>query len=100
MLQLVTQKELEALLTREHPFWAPQAVQQRAQEYHDTMDARLDALLRSYLDTGEMANFRQGEFSVIQIQRMRPGRSYFTALTLMDAYLKDAVNGRALILRR
>lgn len=100
MLKTVNQSEIAALMTREHSTWDLNAIQKQAEEYAATMDHRLDPLLRQYLDTGATPNFRYGEFSVIQIQRLRKGTSYFTALTMMDAYLKDMENGRALILRR
>lgn len=100
MLKNVTSAELAILLAREHPQWDPRVVQQQAEEHVAAMDSRLDPLLRQYLDTGETPNFRHKEFSVIQLQRLRKGTSYFTALLMMDAYLKDPVNGRALILRR
>lgn len=100
MLTCVTTQELAALIARDHPFWDLGAIMQQAQEYHETMDRRLETALRAYLDTGEQQTFRHGDFSLFQIQQMRPGRSYFTALTMMNAYLRDPESGRALILRR
>ncbi len=100
MLRTVTVEELTGLLREDHPFWAEEALVRQAEEYAETMDPRLEPLLRKYLDTGETANFRHGEFSVIQLQRLRKGASYFTALTMMDAYLKDPEAGWALALRR
>lgn len=100
MLKTVTWEELTSLLTQEHPRWDKDAIQQQAKEYAATMDQRLDPLLRQHLNTGETPNLRFGEFSVIQLQRLRKGTSYFTALTMMDAYMKDPENGRARILRR
>lgn len=64
------------------------------------MDERLLPLMREHIDTAATPNFRHGEFSVIQIQRLSSGRSYIDALILMDAYLKDGEAARARILRR
>lgn len=100
MLSNTTVEELEKLITRDHPQWVQQAVREKALQYRAEMDARLEPLLRGYLETGVEKNLRVGEFSVIQIQRLRPGRSYFEALILMDAYLKNADDGWVLIMRR
>lgn len=100
MLSSVNVQELQDLITRDHPGWDASVIAQRAEEYRRTMDSRLDSLLRAYLDTGETRNFRSGEFSVIMIQRMRKGRSYFEALIMMDGLLKDPEIGRLKIFRR
>ena len=100
MLSSVNVQELQDLITRDHPGWDASVIAQRAEEYRRTMDSRLDSLLRAYLDTGETRNFRSGEFSVIMIQRMRKGRSYFEALIMVDGLLKDPEIGRLKIFRR
>ena len=100
MLSNITTSELEMLITRDHTQWVHSAVRNEAEQYRANMDERLEPLLRNYLDTGTEQNFRSGEFSVIQIQRLKRGRSYFEALTLMDAYLKNADTGWAQIMRR
>lgn len=100
MLKSVSPAELARLLAAEYPLWDADALRRQAEEYVSTLDKRLDAPLRGYLDTGEPVNFRHGEFSILQIQWLRAGRSYLTAVTMMDAYLKDPLNGKALILRR
>ena len=100
MLSSVSVQELRDLIARDHPGWDASVIAQRAEEYRSTMDDRLDPLLRAYLDSGETGNFRSGEVSVIMIQRMRKGRSYFEALTLMDGLLKDPEIGRLRIFRR
>ena len=93
-------EEIARLIAQAHPGWTTEAVQEHACACAKTLDERLLGLLRAHIDTGTTPNFRQGEFSVIQIQRMARGRSYLDALVLMDAYLKDEASGRALILRR
>lgn len=93
-------EEIARLIAQAHPGWTTEAVQEHACACAKTLDERLLGLLRAHIDTGTTPNFRHGEFSVIQIQRMARGRSYLDALMLMDAYLKDEASGRALILRR
>lgn len=93
-------EEIARLIAQAHPGWTTEAVQGHACACAKTLDERLLGLLRAHIDTGTTPNFRHGEFSVIQIQRMARGRSYLDALVLMDAYLKDEASGRALILRR
>ena len=100
MLHAISNQELEHLLTLDHPTWTPQAIAQQAEAYRNFLDDRLDAPLRHYLDTGKPQQFRVGEFSLLLIQAMRHGCSYLQAVLLMDAYLKDPCNGKALILRR
>ena len=88
MLHTISNQELEHLLTLDHPTWTPQAIAQQAEEY------------RRYLDTGKPQQFQSGEFSLLLIQAMRRRCSYLQAVLLMDAYLKNPRNGKALILRR
>lgn len=100
MLTTVRREELQQLLLREHPGWDPQAAARQAEADCRQLDARLDPLVRTYLDTGRQTDLRVGEFSVRQIQSLRPHRSYWTALTLMNDYLQDPENGRIRILYR
>ena len=100
MLRAISNQELEHLLTLDHPTWSTQAITQQAEEYRQFLDDRLEAPLRRYLDTGKPQQFQAGVFSLLLIQAMRHGCSYLQAVLLMDAYLKDPCNGKALILRR
>lgn len=100
MLHTISNQELEHLLALDHPSWTDQAIAQEAEECRNFLDGRLDAPLRRYLDTGKPQQFQHGEFSLLLIQAMRCGCSYLQAVLLMDAYLKDPRNGKALILRR
>ncbi len=100
MLTRTSADEIASLLKNDHPTWASVSIQRQAQSYVETLDGRLEDLIRAYLATGTMKNFRHKDFSVLQIQHLVPGRSYFDAILLMDAYLKDERSGRALILRR
>ena len=100
MAPTVKPDEIARLVAQAHPGWTAEAVCEHANMYASTLDERLLTLLRAHIDTGATPNFRHGEFSVIQIQRLARNRSYLDALLLMDAYLKDEAAGRARILRR
>lgn len=100
MLRAISNQELEHLLTLDHPTWTTQAITQQAEEYRQFLDDRLEEPLRRYLDTGKPQQFQSGEFSLLLIQALRHGCSFLQAVALMDAYLKDPRNGKALILRR
>lgn len=100
MLHAIANQELEHLLALDHPSWTAEALAQQAEEYRRFLDDRLEEPLRRYLDTGTPQQFQSGEFSLLLIQALRHGCSYLQAVILMDAYLKDPLNGKALILRR
>lgn len=100
MVRSITQKEMEALLRADHPAWDAGALERRAQELAGALDDRFDEPLRRYVREGEETNLRHGEFSLTQIRALRRKCSYMQAVVLMDAYLKDPLNGKALILRR
>lgn len=100
MLNSITIPEMEGLIKTDHPNWAQDAIHNLAQEYINFMDSRLEKPLRTYLDTQKMTDFAHGEFTLLLIRAMKGNCSYLTAVSLMDAYLKDSLNGKALILRR
>ncbi len=100
MIRSVSVKELEALVAADHPEWDRRAIEETAKEYAGMLDDRFDEPLRRYVREGEMAELRHGEFSLYLIRAMRKNCSYLQAVVLMDAYLKDELNGKALILRR
>lgn len=100
MITTVTCKELEAFLSLENPSWNSQSIHERANEYLSTLDERLASCLAALVKKGEKIDYQHGEFSVYLIQALRNNCSFFEAILLMDAYMKDALNGKALILRR
>ena len=100
MLTKVTQQTMFRLLQEAHPFWAKEALSLRAEEYVQTMDARLDDTLAHFAETGARRNFEFGEFSTLAICALQNNCAYVDAVILMDEYLKDPVAGRAAILRR
>lgn len=100
MISTITCQELEALLARENPSWNPQSIRERAEEYLLTLDERLAPFLTAFVKKGEKIDYQYGEFSIYLIQALRHNCSFFEAILLMDAYLKDSLNGKALILRR
>ncbi len=100
MIQSVTQEEMERLLQKEHPAWTSRAIFNEATQLLQGLDNRFEPFLRTYLDTGKMTDYTHGEFSLFLIRGLRRNCSYLQAVLLMDTYLKNPRNGRALILRR
>lgn len=100
MLNSISLSEMEELIKADYPNRASEAIRSLAQEYIDYMDSRLEQSLRTYLDTQKMTDFEHGEFSLLLIRAMKGNCSYLKAIVLMDAYLKDNLNGKALIMRR
>lgn len=100
MITCVTIKELELFLIKEHPSWHKQSVHDYAREYLLTIDDSLSLAVESLVKTGKRVDYKHGEFSLYLIQALRQNCSYWEAIILMDAYIKDSLNGKALILRR
>ena len=100
MLNDISVEDMRQLLASEHPAWKDAAVGKLAEKYTRSLDARLEKVLAHFIQTGERINFRYGEFSLLQIYALRENCSFFTAILMMDAYLKDPVSGKAMILRR
>ena len=100
MINSVSPKDLERKIAEDHPAWSPAARLEKAEEYLETLDERLEETLRLYVNENKISDFSYGEFTVLMIQALRRKCSYLDALFLMDAYLKDPLNGKAMILRR
>lgn len=100
MITNVTSQELERFLSKEHPAWHPQSIHTHAEEYLSTIDDRLSLAAEAWIKTGKRVDYQYGEFSLYLIQALRQNCSYWDAIILMDAYIKDPLNGKALILRR
>lgn len=100
MLTQTTVDEMERLIAQEHPYWNEQAVKKLAEEYVATFDSRLDEPLRLYFNGLPAECFRYQDFSIYQIRHLKSGRSFLTAVMMMNEYIKDADNGKRLILRR
>lgn len=100
MITNITSQELESFLSKEHPTWHTQSIHDHAKEYLSTIDDRLSPAVEALVKRGEHADYQHGEFSLYLIQALRHNCSYWEAIVLMDAYIKDALNGKALILRR
>ena len=100
MITTITCQELEAFLSRENPAWNPQSIHARAKEYLLTLDEHLAPSLTSLVKEGKKLDYQHGEFSIYLIQALRHNCSFLEAIILMDAYIKDSLNGKALILRR
>ena len=100
MIKTVTSEELASFLSEEHPSWMPSGLQKQADEYLLSIDERLTEALTALIKKGDCVDFKFGEFSLYLIRALRHNCSYFDAIVLMDAYIKDPLNGKALILRR
>ena len=100
MLYSVSLEELETLIREDHPHWVSEAVHNRAIAYRDSLDARLEEPLRILIREKRMSDVQYGEFSLYHIRALRHNCSYFQAILLMDAYMKDPQAGKALIFRR
>ena len=100
MITNITSQELELFLAKEHPTWHTQSVHDHAKEYLTSIDEKLTTAIEALVKFGERIDFQHGEFSLYLIQSLRQNCSYWDAIILMDAYIKDPLNGKALILRR
>ena len=99
MLKNISVKDLQQAIALDHPFWDSAAARNQAEEYIATIDERLEEPLRLFLCENRKTDFSHGEFSILMIQSFCRC-SYVDAVVLMDAYLKDPRNGKAMILRR
>lgn len=100
MITTISCCELESFLAKEHPSWHAQSIHDHATEYLSTIDESLAPAITSLIKTGEHVDYQYGEFSLYLIQALRHNCSFWEAIVLMDAYIKDSLNGKALILRR
>jgi hypothetical protein len=100
MITSITDKELALALAKENPGWSENAAMTEARECLAYMDERLEPVISKYVKEGICSDFKHGEFSVFIIRALRHNCGFLKAVSLMDAYLKDPSNGKALILRR
>lgn len=100
MLKNVSLDLLVNALRNEHPFWTREAIQREAEQCLELWDESLSDVLSEYLRQGYEADLHYGEFSLNLIKALRNNCSYLCALGLMDSYIKDPLQGKALILRR
>lgn len=100
MLNTVKPELLRACLHKEHPEWNMDMLNRQTVMYYRDIHPLLDQPLNFYLISGEKQDFRFGEFSILQIQTIHKGKSYFAALLLMNEYIKDRKLGKSLILRQ
>lgn len=100
MLQKVDTNMMQQLLRQENPSWTDRYIQRTASEYVSEMDTSLDEPLWTYARSGHRTDLHHGEFSLLIILALRPGCGYVQAAAYLDAYIKDPVAGKAMILRR
>ena len=100
MITCVTDKQLALDLAKENPSWTKEAIATESKEYLSCWDERLEPIVNKYIKEGVCSDFRHGEFSIVIIRALRHNCGFLKAVSLMDAYLKDPLNGKALILSR
>lgn len=100
MLNNISLDQLARQIHKDNPNWTIEAAKRQASEYITLWDGRLSNILSDYLSKGAETDFKHGEFSLLLIKALRHNCSYLHAISLMDAYIKDPLNGKALILRR
>lgn len=100
MITSVTDREVAIALAKENPGWTKEAIATESKELLSCWDERLEPVVIKYIKEGVCSDFRHGEFSIFIIRALRHNCGFLKAVSLMDAYLKDPTNGKALILRR
>jgi len=100
MLRFIKPEMLRPLLKQEHPEWNDTVLDRQATESIMDIHELLEPALYRFITTGEKQDFAFGKFSILQVQTMQPGKSYFAALLLLNEYIKDRQLGESLILRR
>lgn len=103
MLKKVTLGDIEKLIEEQNPAFHKDYIGKKAQELIDTLDPLFDDVIESYCKTSVAMDFsatqNEETFSLYEIMAMRDC-SYYEAILLLDAFIKDAKVGRILILRR
>jgi hypothetical protein len=100
MITSVTDKELAIALANENPGWSEEAVTTESREYLSCWDEELEPVVSKYIKEGVCSDYKHGDFSIFIIRALRHNCGFLKAVSLMDAYIKDPINGKALILRR
>lgn len=103
MLKKVTFADMKKLIEEQNPAFHKDYVEKKAKELIEVLDPRLDDVIEAYCKTSVKTDFsatQNGEtFSLYEIMAMR-NCSYYEAILLLDAFMKDAKTGRVRILRR
>lgn len=100
MIKVSSIDKLKEKLRLEHPVWDSNALDNYANELIATCSNELEEVIEKYISSDEETDYSHGEFSIFLIRAMRNNCGFIDAVTLMDAYLKDAFHGKALITRR
>ena len=100
MLKNVSLEQMTEQLHTDNPGWTAEAAGREAAKYMANWDERLSDSVNDFLENRIETDYRHGEFSILLIKALRHNCSYLQAVGMMDAYMKDSVNGKALILRR
>ena len=100
MIHISSITNLEEKILSEHPDWSRNSVKNMANEFIMTCDSRLETVIEDYISKDIQNDFSNGEFTVFLIRAIQHDCGFLDAIMLMDAYLKDPLHGKALILRR
>ena len=100
MITSVTDKEFALALAKENPGWTKEAISTESKECLSYWDERLELVVSKYIKEGVCSDFKYGEFSIFIIKALKNNCGFLKAISLMNSYLKDSTNGKALILNR
>lgn len=100
MINISSKDNLKEKIRLEHPSWDSNALDNYTSELIATCSKELEKVIEKYVSDNEETDYSHGEFTIFLIRAMRNNCGFIDAVVLMDAYLKDAFHGKALITRR
>ena len=98
MLRKATEAGLYKIIREAHPHWNDEASRIIVKNNVEQFDESLDDLISTYAETGMITFFQHGEFSIFDIIMIRDNCSFYDAVELIDAYIKDEVDGKLRII--
>lgn len=98
MLQLVSSDDLLRLMREDHPQWTESNSKRIAEEMAALLDPMFDIPLKTWIVSRDMTNVRHGEFDLVTIRNIHPECTYLDMIRLLDAYIKNPVEGKIRIL--
>ena len=100
MISISSAEKLKNIIRSEHSSWSESAIDKYAVDLINNCDKRLEEVINKYISQNVESDFSHGEFSIFLIRAMRHNCGFMDAVLMMDAYLKDPLRGKAMILRR
>lgn len=95
----VGEEQIKAMLKKDHPGWKESALEEEAKKISETVQRpELLQNLSRYAESGYMADFKSGSYSLYLIMSFRHC-SYLEAVCLMQKYLDDPAAGEQEIFR-